>query len=170
MKVHDGVRIWIGHRNRKGILGAHREGRVVGAREGRRVRADVEAWQASGETPLFAQTSKGKASEVTVPLVSPNLAVPSPLSAKVTPDGRDPWTLRVGVGEPVEVMVKGVAGLLNTTEAAEVIVGVLGTNMPILTRRPWWPCLSQHRNQKRPLTSRNCKRLPGFRPPPRVPP
>src|SRR5579862_9286659 len=82
----------------------------------------VNAWVASGKTPLLALIVIGKLpSEVGMPA---SLAVPSPLSVKVTPEGGEPVSDRAAVGAPAVVTVKLlVAPLANPTETAEVMAG-----------------------------------------------
>ena len=64
----------------------------------------VKDWLAGLPTPLVAVMVKGKLPwEVGVPA---RVAVPSPLSVKVTPVGSGPLSVREDVGVPVEVTVK----------------------------------------------------------------
>jgi hypothetical protein len=75
-----------------------------------------------GETPLLAVMVIPKTpANVAVPVM---VAVPLPLSVKVTPEGRAPDSLSAGVGEPVVVTVKapGVP-LVKLVELALVMAG-----------------------------------------------
>ena len=56
-----------------------------------------------------------------------SVAVPSPLSANVTPPGRAPLSLTVGVGKPVVVTVNVPdAPVVNVVAAALVMAGAVG--------------------------------------------
>ena len=64
----------------------------------------VKVWVAGLPTPLVAVRVIGN--EPVVEVAPASVAVPSPLSTKLTPDGREPVSVRDGVGLPVEVTVK----------------------------------------------------------------
>jgi hypothetical protein len=66
----------------------------------------VKLWTAFGATPLSAVTLITYAPPVPAAGVPLIVAVPSPLSAKLTPVGTVPVRVIVGVGEPVVVTVK----------------------------------------------------------------
>ena len=64
----------------------------------------VKDWVAGLPTPLVAVMVIGN--EPVVEVVPARVAVPSPLSTKLTPDGRAPDSVRAGFGLPVVVTVK----------------------------------------------------------------
>jgi len=66
----------------------------------------VKDWVAFGATPLFAAMVIGKVPAVPLAGVPPRVAVPLPLSTKVTPLGNAPDSERAGFGTPVVVTMK----------------------------------------------------------------
>src|SRR5215469_4082644 len=88
----------------------------------------VKAWLASGLTPLCAVTVNGYTPGATA-VVPASVAVPSPLSVKVTPAGRADGgdALNAGLSMPVAVIVSVNAEPASTVSlAALVICGAVG--------------------------------------------
>ena len=90
----------------------------------------VKLCVASGEVPFDAVIVKGYVPPLPLAAVPASVAVPSPLSVKVTPLGSEPAGIdkEASVGTPVVVTVK-VPGLPTTkvVEAALVIIGAWST-------------------------------------------
>ena len=79
---------------------------------------------ASGSTPLAAVIVSGYEPSVPTSGVPARVAVPLPLSTKVTPEGSGPVSLRAGVGNPVVVTVNVLSmPTANAVVAALVIAG-----------------------------------------------
>ena len=88
----------------------------------------VKLWVASGSTPLAAVMVSAKCRQFPAPGVPARVAVPSPLSRKVTPPGRRPVSLRAAVGKPVAVTVKvPKVPVANVVLSALVIAGAWST-------------------------------------------
>ena len=88
----------------------------------------VNAWVASDPTPLCAVNVSAYVPAVPAAGVPPRVAVPSPLSTNVTPDGNAPDSDNDGFGRPVQVTVNDPADpTVNDTDAALVIAGAVVT-------------------------------------------
>ena len=88
----------------------------------------VKFWEAFGRVPLAAWIDSGY--EPTVPVfgIPDSVAVPFPLSTKVTPLGRAPVSFNAAVGVPVVVTLKDPAvPTWNVTAAALVMAGAAVT-------------------------------------------
>jgi hypothetical protein len=86
----------------------------------------VNIWVASGEIPLVAvMVSGNRPGDDGIPV---NVAVPLPLSVKVTPPGRAPVSWRLGRGNPVAVTVKlpGPAPVTKESAGGEVALVMAG--------------------------------------------
>jgi hypothetical protein len=84
----------------------------------------VNDWVALGLTPLLAVMVIGYDPPVPPAGVPDSVAVPSPLSLKVTPLGRFPLSVSAGAGGPVVVTVKVPAEpAVNVVLLAEVMAG-----------------------------------------------
>lgn len=84
----------------------------------------MNVWVAGGLSPLVAVIVRGYTPPVPAAPPPARVAVPSPLSVKLTPPGSAPLTLNLGAGNPVVVTVKLFgAPTVNVVDAALVIVG-----------------------------------------------
>ncbi len=88
----------------------------------------VKLWLASGLTPLAAPMVSRYTPWAPVAGVPARVAVPSPLSVKVTPLGSAPFSVSAEVGNPVDVTVKLPAWpSVKVAASAEVMAGGVST-------------------------------------------
>ena len=89
----------------------------------------VNAWVASGATPLVAVIMIGQDPALPSAGVPVIVALPSPLSVNETPDGRAPVLLNVGVGLPVVVTVNV---FIAEPDVAEVLSAEVNTGAAVM--------------------------------------
>ena len=97
----------------------------------------VKDWVASGLTPFAAVMVSPRTPPPPAAGVPASVAVPSPLSTKVMPDGNEPTLVRLGTGKPLVVTMK-LPGLptVKVAWSAPVIAGGWSTAMGAVTV---WP-------------------------------
>ena len=95
----------------------------------------VNGWLASVPMPFVASNVRWYVPPVPVAGVPERVAVPSPLSTNVTPEGRAPVSLSAGAGTPVVVTTNDCGPpAVKSADAADVTAGASST----VSVNAWW--------------------------------
>lgn len=97
-------------------------GGVATVNDGASLTVSVKSWTASGETPFEAVMVMGYVPPVPMAAVPDSVAVPLPLSVKVTPDGSAPDAATDGTGNPLVLMLKSRASPTRNVAALELVI------------------------------------------------